>query len=587
MFAHWYCYDVPAALSTMFMGNGEGQTALSAAQFGMLYSGYAYPNLFVPLFGGALIDRVGLRRTIVVFSAIVCLGQSTLALGAGNGSYATMLLGQVLCGVGGESFGVAVNTVLSAWFSPRQLPVAQGIKALFGSTGCVLVDIVALWVAERTSFLGSLWFSAALCGVGAVCAAGVAVIDARNADGSAENPSMEAFVPVTRSHILRLTECASPAATDGASASLSLGLENAHRDGMEGSVGGGGAPPPEGTLNRSGDQGPESESTVRISDLQGFPVPMFLLAGTAALFSAALGSTYNMLSDFLSVKYYADYFTVPQWKAQAVAEANYLMMVPFSLSAILSPVIGLCVGKRGRRVSLLMAGCALMVVAQLQFLLYPVVPYTGRFAGNSTGPEAQASNQTELGARWVTEAGVRATLYERSTTGSHEVSGPSLLLAGDLPWYFHPVWPLCMLGLSYACYAAAMWSVLVFVVPAPRLGTAFGFITVSQNVGLAVMPQVVGALLESNSTDPTADNAGYLYSGASLLAAAAGALLLSALLLVHRSSRVLDAEDPEAEGGSRAVARLGRGALRTTPGPEAGRSQQPRQQPLLLCAQQG
>ena len=41
----------------------------------MLFSAYSVPNIFFPLFGGILIDRIGVRSGIVIFSSVLVIGQ--------------------------------------------------------------------------------------------------------------------------------------------------------------------------------------------------------------------------------------------------------------------------------------------------------------------------------------------------------------------------------------------------------------------------------------------------------------------------------------------------------------------------------
>ena len=41
----------------------------------MLFSAYSVPNILFPLFGGILIDRIGVRSGIVIFSSVLVIGQ--------------------------------------------------------------------------------------------------------------------------------------------------------------------------------------------------------------------------------------------------------------------------------------------------------------------------------------------------------------------------------------------------------------------------------------------------------------------------------------------------------------------------------
>ncbi len=58
----------------------------------------------------------------------------------------------------------------------------------------------------------------------------------------------------------------------------------------------------------------------------------------------------------------------------------------------------------------------------------------------------------------------------------------------------NPIGPLVLLGLCYSIYASALWPSIAIVVPAERAATAYGIITAVQNLGLALVPTLVGAL---------------------------------------------------------------------------------------------
>lgn len=73
----------------------------------MLYSVYSYPNTVLPIFGGIFLDAIGLRLGIMIFTAILTLGQAIFATGGYYKSLGIMLAGRVVFGLGGESMSVA------------------------------------------------------------------------------------------------------------------------------------------------------------------------------------------------------------------------------------------------------------------------------------------------------------------------------------------------------------------------------------------------------------------------------------------------------------------------------------------------
>ena len=67
---------------------------------------------------------------------------------------------------------------------------------------------------------------------------------------------------------------------------------------------------------------------------------------------------------------------------------------------------------------------------------------------------------------------------------------PAHLVMGYTDIY--PVIPMIFLGLAFSLVPAAMWPSVPLIVNKKLVGTAFGLMTMIQNIGLAVLPQVIG-----------------------------------------------------------------------------------------------
>ena len=53
------------------------------------------------------------------------------------------------------------------------------------------------------------------------------------------------------------------------------------------------------------------------------------------------------------------------------------------------------------------------------------------------------------------------------------------------------------MGMSYSILASSLWPLVAYVIPEKSLGTAYGVMQAVQNLGLAVMPLVAGAVADS------------------------------------------------------------------------------------------
>lgn len=83
-----------------------------------LYSVYSWPNIPLAVFGGFLVDKyLGASRSLVVFSSLIWIGMLLFDVGVRSTSFAMMVSGRVIYGLGGESLNVAMSTFLSKWFS--------------------------------------------------------------------------------------------------------------------------------------------------------------------------------------------------------------------------------------------------------------------------------------------------------------------------------------------------------------------------------------------------------------------------------------------------------------------------------------
>ncbi|KAL7753054.1 hypothetical protein RI367_001506 [Sorochytrium milnesiophthora] len=128
VFGNYYCYDIPAALNVKLREWLDVPYGRFQWQLNLLYSVYSLPNIFLPLLGGYLVDRLGSSRMIVCFTSVVCVGSVLFAVGMSTRQFALMLVGRVMFGLGGESLEVASAKVTTDWFRRGGLAFAFGIN---------------------------------------------------------------------------------------------------------------------------------------------------------------------------------------------------------------------------------------------------------------------------------------------------------------------------------------------------------------------------------------------------------------------------------------------------------------------------
>jgi MFS family permease len=138
MFGNYYIYDSINPLERIF----HDQLGFSASMFGWLNSSYSAAAVATLLLGGVIIDRIGIRKSLLFFSAMCLLGAVLMAVGP---RFGTMLAGRAILGFGAESQIVAVTTALARWFKGKELSFAFGINLTIARMASIAADNSPTW----------------------------------------------------------------------------------------------------------------------------------------------------------------------------------------------------------------------------------------------------------------------------------------------------------------------------------------------------------------------------------------------------------------------------------------------------------
>jgi MFS family permease len=165
MFGSYYAYDALSPLADVL----KQQLGFSDLDIGFLQFMYSFPNIFTVVIGGFIIDRLGLRKALMIFAVLSLVGP---AVTAASGHLPIMAAGRLIFGMGAESLNVAVVTALARWFKGKELSFAFGLNlttARLGTFAALNSPTWARWAYAnwRTPFLIAVAFSA-LCLVGAI-----------------------------------------------------------------------------------------------------------------------------------------------------------------------------------------------------------------------------------------------------------------------------------------------------------------------------------------------------------------------------------------------------------------------------------
>jgi MFS family permease len=107
------------------------------------------PNVFLPILGGYLIDKLGSRQMIFIFSCLVFCGSILFASGVGLKSFPLMILGRIIGGLGGESLEVAGTTITTEWFQyVGYLSLALGLNLSASRVATAAQDSISPWIVQ-------------------------------------------------------------------------------------------------------------------------------------------------------------------------------------------------------------------------------------------------------------------------------------------------------------------------------------------------------------------------------------------------------------------------------------------------------
>ena len=128
MFGSYYVYDALSPLADVL----KQQLGFSDSNIGLLQAIYSFPNIFTVLIGGFIIDRLGLRRSLMIFGVLCVIGP---AITVASAQLWLMAAGRLIFGMGAESLNVAVTTALAKWFKGKELSFAFGINLTLARLG--------------------------------------------------------------------------------------------------------------------------------------------------------------------------------------------------------------------------------------------------------------------------------------------------------------------------------------------------------------------------------------------------------------------------------------------------------------------
>ena len=369
---------------TVKVGSTINGLGWGSDDYGVFSGAYGYINVFLLMlfFGGIILDKMGVRFTGLMSTALMFAG-AAIKWYAVNSTFtgeivglptqvAVACLGFAIYGMGCEIAGITVTKVIAKWFTGHELALAMGLQVALARVGTACALFFALPVAQGFGIVSA----PVMIGASALCIGMLSYI----------------------------VYCVMDKKLD-ASSTTSL------------------------------DAG-DSEEQFKMSDLKvifcnkGFWLITFL----CLMFYSAVFPFLKFATNLMIIKYHVN----PELAGIIPG------LLPFG-TILLTPLFGSVYDKMGKGATLMLIGSILLTIVHVLFAL-PIL---------------------------------------------------------DIWWF--AVIVMILLGIAFSLVPSAMWPSVPKIIPMKQLGSAYAIIFYIQNIGLSLVPMLIGNVIQSNTTGGTTD----------------------------------------------------------------------------------
>ena len=356
----------------------------SNGDYGIFSGAYGYINVFLLMlfFGGLILDKMGVRFTGVMSTALMFVGAAIKWYAVDNGFSGEMFglptqvvvacLGFAIYGMGCEIAGITVTKVIAKWFTGHEMALAMGLQVALARVGTACALFFALPIAQKAGAVSApvMFGASALC-IGLISYIVYCVMD-KKLDKSI--------------------------ADQGATA--------------------------------------DSEEQFKFSDLKvifcnkGFWLITFL----CLIFYAAVFPFLKFATNLMIIKY----GVTPDLAGMIPG------LLPFG-TMLLTPLFGSLYDKIGKGATLMIIGSVLLTIVHILFAM------------------------------------------------------PLLNV-----WWFAVI-IMILLGIAFSLVPSAMWPSVPKIIPMKQLGSAYAIIFYIQNIGLSMVPVLIGNVIAANTAGGTTD----------------------------------------------------------------------------------
>ncbi|TPX36637.1 hypothetical protein SmJEL517_g01304 [Synchytrium microbalum] len=346
---NYYAYDTPSSLNVPLREHLGSDYDTWQWQINLLYSVYSLPNIFLPLIGGFLIDRLGTTTMLLVFSALVCLGQALFAFGVSSKSFAIMLAGRILFGIGGESLEVAQARITTDWFSRHSLAFAFGVNLSSARLFTAANDNLSPWIHAHFSTPAAAWFGVIVAATSFLSGLVVIYLD-RDESRREAGVAIQETTGYHKRIVTHSSSVEDDEVFDETTPLRGAGYSNTY-DGI--SI----------EADDRSESFDEQDETVHCSQIRGFRGQFWLLCLICITLYGASVPFFHICTDFFQQKWLVD-----------GQEAGWLMSIPDIVSSVGSPVAGIMLDHFGHRSTVLPISGLILLITHTLFAFTMVSP---------------------------------------------------------------------------------------------------------------------------------------------------------------------------------------------------------------------
>jgi MFS family permease len=166
VYGSYYAFDCIGPLAPLL----SRQLHFSDSEIGLLQAVYSFPNIFMMLVSGIVIDRIGAKKSVFLFGALTFAGLVVTALTPRLG---VMAAGRLIVGVGAESLAIATIAGNARWFRGKELSLSYGVKGTIERFGSLSAQVSPAWAAAAYTYWQ--WPLLISVGFGTCCLIGAAL----------------------------------------------------------------------------------------------------------------------------------------------------------------------------------------------------------------------------------------------------------------------------------------------------------------------------------------------------------------------------------------------------------------------------